>query len=101
MIFHLVEAGVWADHRAGGHGDAPVGAPGPEGFVHCCDEHQIAGVVERFFPAGSRLVALGVDPTRLAAETRYEEGADRPGERFAHVYGTIPVNAVIEVRPVS
>ena len=78
---------------------APVADPGPEGFVHCCDEHQIAGVVRRFFPPGAEVVAVMVDPTRLAAETRYEPGADRPDERFAHVYGTIPRSAVVEVRP--
>ena len=111
MIFHLVESDRWEALRARPAVPAAVAAsspvdvadlagPGPEGFVHCCDEHQIAGVAERFFPAGTRLVAVGVDPTRLAAETRYEEAADRPGERFAHVYGAIPMAAVVEVRSV-
>ena len=106
MIFHVVEAARWEALQAGPvRGDPDPGArilaePGPEGFVHCCDQHQIAGVAQRFFAEGADLLALGVDPTRLGAETRYEEAADRPGERFAHVYGAIPVAAVLEVRPV-
>ncbi|NEE12995.1 DUF952 domain-containing protein, partial [Streptomyces sp. SID7499] len=39
-----------------------------------------------------------VDPARLADPVRYE--AMKPGgEEFPHLYGPLPVGAVVEVRP--
>lgn len=94
MIFHVLDSDSWSCLR-GAH---TVAEPGAEGFVHCCDEGQLTGVVARFFEAGTEVVALAFDPTGLAVETRYEPGADRPAERFAHVYGPLPAGAVLEVR---
>ncbi|OSC66735.1 hypothetical protein B5180_29800 [Streptomyces sp. BF-3] len=46
---------------------------------------------------GRDLVVLVVDPGRLADPVRYE--AMKPGgEEFPHLYGPLPVGAVVEVR---
>ncbi len=87
MIFYVVDEREWQP------GDDVVAAPGPDGFVHCCDEHQIAGVRDRYF-AGANVVAVAIDPTRLACETRYEPGAGGEQERYPHVYGPIHRAAV-------
>ncbi|MGH8979807.1 MAG: DUF952 domain-containing protein [Acidimicrobiales bacterium] len=89
MIFHLVSRSAWET----GTGEL-VAAPGREGFVHCCDEQQIDDVRLRYFLAEDEVVALAVDPTRLASETRYERGSGGEGERFAHVYGGLRRDAV-------
>lgn len=90
MIYHLLDPGQWDTTQS----RDVVAEPTDQGFVHCCDEHQIDGVRRRFFDGG-RVVALALDPTMLAAETRYEPAVDGVGERFPHVYGPLPAHAVI------
>ncbi|MGC0337975.1 uncharacterized protein (DUF952 family) [Streptomyces sp. SLBN-8D4] len=44
------------------------------------------------------LVVLVIDPARLDVPLKYE--APAPGaEEFPHVYGPIPVDAVVDVEP--
>jgi uncharacterized protein (DUF952 family) len=93
MIYHLVERQTWVEHSA----ESYVAVPGPEGFVHCCDNRQVQTVRTSFFPPGAQVVALALDPTRLDAETRYEPGAGGENERFPHVFGPIARSAVQRV----
>ena len=76
-------------------GDRPVGAISGDPFVHCCFVDQLDGVIERFFAGHDDLRVVVVDPWRFDAEVRLE---DADGDRFPHVYGTIPPEAVVEVR---
>ena len=96
MILHVTTPAAWADAIATGvyAADSLVTA----GFIHCCEERQLAGVLERHFPGRSGLLLLHVDTTRLDAEVTYEnlEGGT---ELFPHVYGPIPVSAVVDVSP--
>jgi uncharacterized protein (DUF952 family) len=77
------------------------------GFVHAGHAHQVRRVAEFLFADESApLVALGIATDELAAagiEVREEPGdpADPQSERFPHVYGAIPVDAVVEVREVA
>lgn len=96
MIFHLLVRQDWHAATA----DAPVAVPGEDGFVHCCDEAQIAGVRRRWFAPDAEIVAVAFDPTRLPAEIRYEPGAGGELERFPHVYGALPRDRVASVREV-
>jgi uncharacterized protein (DUF952 family) len=68
-----------------------------DAFLHCCDERQLGPVREANFPSASRVIALGIDPTLLSAETRYEPGSGGELERFPHVYGPIQASDVISV----
>jgi len=67
VIFHLLARQDWS----GATEDAPVAVPGEHGYVRCCDEGQVAGVRQRWFPPGAEIVAVAFDPTRLPAETLY------------------------------
>jgi len=96
VIFHLLAGDDW---HADGE-DAAVAMPGEHGYVHCCDEGQIAGVRRLWFGADAEVVALAFDPTSLPAETRYEPGARGEPERFPHVYGALPRDQVAFVRRV-
>ena len=93
MIYHLLLAREWDSRQ----GSATAAIPEPDGFLHCCDERQLAPVREAYFPSESKVVALGVDPTLLSAETRYESGSGGEVERFPHVYGPIQASDVISV----
>ncbi len=93
MIYHLLLASEWDSRQ----GSATAAVPDRDEFLHLCDQRQLAPVREAYFPSGSKVVALGVDPTLLSAETRYEPGSGGELERFPHVYGPIQASDVISV----
>jgi uncharacterized protein (DUF952 family) len=93
MIYHLMLAGEWESR----HGMVTVAIPGQDEFLHCCDERQVTPVRVAYFPPDSKVVALGLDPTLLGAETRYEPGSHGELERFPHVYGPIQASEIVSV----
>ena len=71
-----------------------------EGFLHCCDPEQLPGVLERFFADAVDIALLRVDPARLDARV-VRENTVGGEELFPHVYGEIPMSAVIAVEPLG
>lgn len=103
VIFHLALVSDWDAARAAGeYAVSTRGATLADvGFVHCSTGEQWRGVRERFYadlPA-SDLVLLTVDPTGL--DVRCEPPAPGVEELFPHVYGPIPLSAVVGVDAVS
>ncbi|MFF8741448.1 DUF952 domain-containing protein [Streptomyces californicus] len=109
LLLHLAEAPLWEAAR--GTGTYEMSTRGrtlhDEGFIHLSLPHQLPGVARMLYgneeaaDAGGRdLVVLVVDPARLTAPVRFE--AMKPGgEEFPHLYGPLPVDAVVEVRPLE
>ncbi|PVC88551.1 DUF952 domain-containing protein [Streptomyces sp. CS090A] len=113
-LLHLAEAPLWEAAR--GTGTYEMSTRGrtlqEEGFIHLSLPHQLPGVARMLYgdgdgdgegdgseggDGGRDLVVLVVDPARLTAPVRYE--AMKPGgEEFPHLYGPLPVDAVVEVR---
>ncbi|WP_282688862.1 MULTISPECIES: DUF952 domain-containing protein [unclassified Streptomyces] len=99
-LLHLAESPLWEAAR--GTGTYEMSTRGrtlqEEGFIHLSLPHQLPGVARMLYGADDRdLVVLVVDPGRLADPVRYE--AMKPGgEEFPHLYGPLPVGAVVEVR---
>lgn len=94
MIFFLMPHKDWQSSSG------RVATPGEDGFVHCCNEQQIADVRQRYFSADVDVVALAFDPTKLLVETRYEPGTCGEALRFPHVYGVLQREFVAYVRDV-
>jgi len=113
LLLHLAEAPLWEAAR--GKGTYEMSTRGrtlqEEGFIHLSLPRQLPGVARMLYgdgdgdgdgdgegDGGHDLVVLVVDPARLTAPVRYE--AMKPGgEEFPHLYGPLPVEAVVEVRP--
>lgn len=113
-LLHLAEAPLWEAAR--GTGTYEMSTRGrtrqEEGFIHLSLPSQLPGVARMLYgdgvgsedgdgdgdwDGGHDLVVLVVDPARLTAPVRYE--AMKPGgEEFPHLYGPLPVEAVVEVR---
>ncbi|MFD8466123.1 DUF952 domain-containing protein [Streptomyces cyaneofuscatus] len=113
-LLHLAEAPLWEAAR--GTGTYEMSTRGrtlqEEGFIHLSLPHQLPGVARMLYGAGDGegdgsedgggagghdLLVLTVAPARLTAPVRYE--AMKPGgEEFPHLYGPLPVDAVVEVR---
>jgi len=96
-ILHIATPSEWTAARRTGQ-IAPPGLA-DEGFVHCSTRAQLAGTLERHFAGAGPLVLLVVDEAAIAGDLRWEEGL--PGERFPHVYGAIPVTAVVAVEQIT
>ncbi len=66
-----------------------------EGFIHCSFEDQVVGVANRFYADIDEVVLLHVDPSKLTAEVKHEAPAPGITEVFPHIYGPIPLGAVV------
>ncbi len=69
-----------------------------EGFIHCCDRHQLQGVVSRYYNAVDNVHLLMIDVDRLDAALIHENTVGG-SELFPHIYGPINANAVLQIIP--
>jgi uncharacterized protein (DUF952 family) len=95
-LWHIAEGADWAAAReAGSYDRSTRGLSLAEvGFVHCSYPDQAAGVAAAFYADADDLVLLRIDPARVPAAIRVEDG-------FPHVYGPIPVAAVTGMEPLT
>ena len=64
-----------------------------DGFIHLSTHAQLAGTLERHFAGETGLVVLEIAADRVSAALKWEES--RGGALFPHLYGVLPLNAVI------
>ncbi len=95
VLVHLCGTQQWAQARRGG-GISP--ADGAD-FIHLSRPDQVHLPASRLYRGRSDLVLLHIDPTRLDAPVRWEPGVvtDPEAMLFPHLYGRLPVTAVIRV----
>lgn len=101
QLLHLTEEPLWQAARETGTYEMSTRGRTlrEEGFIHCSTPLQLPGVARMLYGSDDRgLVVLVIDPDRLQAPVRHE-AMEPGGEEFPHVYGPIPVSAVVEVRP--
>ncbi|WP_369172312.1 DUF952 domain-containing protein [Streptomyces sp. R28] len=102
-ILHITERSLWDAARE--QGTYEISTRGrtlrDEGFIHCSTRAQlptVAAFLYGSYDGPDELVVLVVDPARLDVPLKYE-APDPGGEEFPHVYGPIPVDAVVDVEP--
>jgi len=98
MIFHLTDPDRWAQSLVDGeHTGSSRGIElTDEGFIHCSTAAQWPATVERFYADVDALILLHIDETLLDVPLVIEQLGEAP-EPFPHVYGPIPLAAVVEV----
>lgn len=99
LLTHLIEPAAWRAALTEG----AVRPPSLEsvGFVHLSMPEQVHLPAERLHPGRRDLLLLAIDPDRLTDAVRMEAGvpADPGGTLFPHLYGPLPVSAVVAVVP--
>jgi uncharacterized protein (DUF952 family)/GNAT superfamily N-acetyltransferase len=99
VLVHLTEPAAWRAALTEGAVRPPSLAD--LGFVHLSTPDQVHLPAEALHPGRRDMVLLVVDPARLSDRVRFEPGmpADPESMRFPHLYGPLPVTAVIAVVP--
>ena len=99
-FFHIALAADWAAAQSAG--EYTMSTRGrtlaEEGFIHCSFADQVEATAARFYAGVDDAVVLRIDPVRLTSRVEIED-LYGTGEHFPHVYGTIPVTAVVDVQP--
>lgn len=97
IIYHVTGAAEWQTALKKGRYEAASLAE--EGFIHCSQEEQVTGVLERYFKNRKDLVRLAIDTDKLTSPFYYE-WSQSVEDTFPHIYGPINLDAVREVTPV-
>lgn len=97
VLVHLCGTEEWARARQRG-GIHPDTASGGD-FIHLSAPEQVHLPANRLYRGRGDLVLLHIDPGRLDAPVRWEPGVPTDPESmlFPHLYGPLPVAAVVRV----
>jgi len=66
-----------------------------DGYIHLSRGCQLAATLDKHFSGVDQLMLAAVDMSRLGDAVRWEPS--RGGQLFPHIYGFLPVEAVISV----
>ena len=97
FIYHITTKQDWNDAKENGFYTAP--SLKTEGFIHCSEEQQVKGVLERYYKGKTDLLKLVIDPQKLKSELRYEL-APSINENFPHIYGPVNLDAVVSTEEI-
>jgi len=93
VIYHVTTGKDWNEAKAKGSYEHP--SLKDEGFIHCSQDHQVAGVLERYFAGQTNLVKLVIDTDKLTSKLVFD-WSPSTADTFPHVYGPINATAVID-----
>jgi uncharacterized protein (DUF952 family) len=98
VIYHAALPEDWeAGVRAGRYEVSTRGRTlADEGFIHAAFERQVEGVLNRYYADVDDVVLLVIDLGAVGAPVIDETVG---GEQFPHIYGALPVAAVVDAVP--
>lgn len=97
MIYHVATAHEWNEQHNADHFEPASFVR--EGFIHCCTQAQLAGVLERYYNGQTDLLLLTIDNQALKFTLKYEKATN--DGLFPHLYGTINKNAITAVEKIA
>jgi uncharacterized protein (DUF952 family) len=103
-VFHLALASEWATAlETGSYTTSTLGRSlADEGFIHASRADQWTGVRDRFYAGVTEpLVLLHIDTDLLDVPVVEEPPAPGARETFPHIYGRLPVSAVVKAIPLD
>jgi uncharacterized protein (DUF952 family) len=97
VLLHLCSPAEWDQAQC--RGEHRPDSLDEVGFVHLSAPRQVHLPANRLYAGRNDLMLLHVDASRLDAPVRWEPGdsTDPASELFPHLYGPLPVSAVIAV----
>lgn len=95
FIFHIAKNSDIDNYHQSDHYTCE--SLGSEGFIHCCEASQLAGVVSRYYEAVDDIQLITLDPDKLDAAL-VRENTLGGSELFPHLYGPINKAAIVEIK---
>jgi len=97
VLVHLCPTDEWSS--ASSRGELRPESLTNVGFIHLSTPEQVHLPANRLYRGREDLVLLHIDPTHLDSPIRWELGVatDPDSMLFPHLYGALPVSAVINV----
>jgi uncharacterized protein (DUF952 family) len=93
-IYHIAFREDW--NRALVNGVYRVDSLESQGFIHLSKESQVIRVANSIFKDEEDLILLYIDYQKVNEKVRWE-GKHDYGEDFPHLYGPLPLNAVVRI----
>ncbi|MCW5771086.1 MAG: DUF952 domain-containing protein [Rhodospirillaceae bacterium] len=94
VIYHICKRTEWAAaERAGRYEGSSQDRA--DGFIHFSGADQVVASAAKHRAGQAGLVLLAVDEAKLGAALKWE--ASRGGALFPHLYGALPLTAVVGV----
>ena len=91
-IYKVLRPGEWREaQQRGVFAGAPVDVR--DGFIHFSTQDQLEETIARHFAGERELVVLEVDAAALGEKLKWEPS--RGGALFPHLYGELPLSAVL------
>jgi uncharacterized protein (DUF952 family) len=95
-IYKICESALWREaERAGAFSGAAVDLR--DGFIHLSTADQVRETAARHFTGAADLMLVAVDADALGGALKWE--ISRGGDLFPHLYGALPLAAVLWARP--
>jgi uncharacterized protein (DUF952 family) len=98
LIYHITTKHEWQAAREKGFYEAASLAT--EGLIHCCDEAQLAGVLERYYPGRQDLLELMIETDKLTSKFIFE-WSPSSADTFPHIYGPVNLDAVVAIKKIN
>lgn len=96
MIYHIISASDWNLVKTSKQYQPTQFAT--DGFIHCSYGEQLLSVASNFFSGREDLLLLAIDRTKINSKI-VDENLEGGTELYPHLYGTLPIDAVVEVIP--
>ncbi len=95
MIYHLIKKESWDSVKK-----SDTYLPNSlerEGYIHCSFENQVVKVADTIYKGQNDIMLISIDEKKLGDLVRYENLFNL-NEEYPHVYGPIPLKAVVHVQ---
>ena len=96
LIFKIVSSTEWLEAEASGV-FAGVAVDRADGYIHFSTAEQAPETAAKWFGGRDDLTLVAIDAEALGAQLRWEPS--RGGALFPHLYGELPLTAVVWSRP--
>lgn len=96
IIYHISTKVDWETAKTQGYYVHPTLKD--EGFIHGSLDHQVPGVIERYFEGQEGLIKLVIDTNKLTSKYVFD-WSPSTADTFPHIYGPINLDAIIETIP--
>ena len=96
IVYKICPAALWREAERGGAFDGAE-VDRKDGFIPFSAADQVAETAAKHFAGQRELLLVAVDAQALGDRLRWEPS--RGGALFPHLYGALPLGAVISVEP--